>query len=238
MCRKGSWVLLLWAAISPHAARAADRVIWAGPSENQSLSVAAANLVDALLAEQQRIKTQPIVYRKIGIRPMAEGVFKAKAGDVLVRQVEYSASFIGRPLQDFRDSYGMPLHRASMTTVKMVNGGFCFASGSKCFFDRDRNGTWDRAGQSPKGRPVDVPFEVLELRRENPAGLSRELHLIKVVGDKVVLQEFTRMGGGLAEGNMCERIGPGSIDCEGFKVEVLSTGTEGITIQVATDRSL
>jgi hypothetical protein len=26
--------------------------------------------MDALPAEQQRIKTQPIVYRKIGIRPM------------------------------------------------------------------------------------------------------------------------------------------------------------------------
>ncbi|HSG39767.1 MAG TPA: hypothetical protein VLE27_09035 [Thermoanaerobaculia bacterium] len=208
-------------------------VIWSGSSsDTQNLGVAAASLVDAIMAEQQRIKTQPIVYRKIGIKPAAEGAFEAKPGDILARQVEYSASFIGRPTEDFKDSYGMPLHRASMTTVKMVNGGFCFASGSKCFFDLDRNGTWDRAGQTPKGRPQDVPYEVLELRRENPGGLSRELRVEKVAEGSALLREMVSAGAGLAQGRTCEISVIGPTTCEGFRITVLEFGDGWIRAQI------
>jgi len=213
----------------------AQTVIWLGNSDAQAAAISAAGLIDALMAEQQRLRTQPIVYRKLGTRPEPGASAKAKVGEVVVRQVAYDASFLGRPREDFINSYGMPITRVATMAVKMVNNGFCFSNGSKCFFDKDRDGDWDGVGLKPSGRPIDVPYEVLELRRERSEGLASELILLRASPEGARLAEKVRVGDGVADGAKACEVSPtaSEVDCGGFRVVVLEFGDGWIQYEVA-----
>ena len=213
----------------------AQTVIWIGRSDSQTAAMGAAGLVDALIAEQQRLRTQPIVYRKLGTRPESGATAIVKVGDIVVRQVTYDASFLGCPKEDFVNSYGMPVARATMSAVKMVNSAFCYPSGSRCFFDKDRDGDWDGAGLKPSGRPVDVPYEVLELRRERSDGPTSEMILQEATLLGARLAEKVRIGDGVADGAQACEASPAApeVSCGGFRIMVLEFGEGWIRYQVA-----
>jgi hypothetical protein len=203
----------------PAQARASDPVIWVADSR-QGAAIIGAGLIDALMAERENNRTQPIIYERQGISPSRGTAATAQAGGIVVWKGSFEASFLGRPVQDFTDWHGMPVRRDSMLTVKMVNGSFCYPSGSKCFIDADRNGSWDGAGRKPSGRPLDVPYEVIEVRKEKPDATATECRLARIHDGVAELAEVVLLGDSTsAAATRCEvRVGGEPCSCGGARI--------------------
>src|SRR6185436_1184332 len=169
-------VVLALALITPVEAQT---VIWTtDPGEAAVLQ--GAGIVDQILAEQERLRTTPMVHRKVGLRPAAGEEVAVKPGEVIVARLAYQASYIAKPRADFVSTSGIPIRAEGFRVVKMLNNRWC-GRGGRCYEDKDRDGDWDGAGQTG-GRWVDVPYESMELRKPLEDGDRRELVLLDTGG--------------------------------------------------------
>jgi len=101
----------------------------------------------------------------------------------------------------------------------MVNSEFCFLNGSKCWRDKDRNGTFDGAAKGWK----DVPYEVFEIReRDQGAGSHAELAVESVAPDRVdfVFREYLAKMNEPYRTEKCTGAPGSPLDCFDFRLEL------------------
>lgn len=204
-------ILLLFALI-PLPALAAGPVVWVTPnSPGATGAVAVGSLIDSMLARQHELRTTPMIHNKVGVRP---GVEKPKPGDLIAVRLSYRASYLAKPVSDFVDRHGLPNRASVLRAVKMLNNQYCLPTGVRCFIDKDLDGDWDNVGRTEKGRTMDVPYEVTELREETGKGLRAELALGE--GELMYRESYD----GIPAAEQSCPLAEGEISCGGFKVQV------------------
>lgn len=209
-------VLVLAAMIAVSAPlHAQTTVIWRDTQQTagQAAASAVAGIADQIMDEQQRLRTTPMVHRKIGLRPSKGEEVMARPGDSIVARVAFDASYTARPTADFVNTSGTPIRAEGFEVYRMLNNLFCGKAG-RCYDDKDRDGDWDGAGQA-KGRWVDVPYIVTEIRSERKTEPRKELVLLSAEGPAVELQE--KMDGEVVSRSPCA-----TLSCGGMTVEVFT----------------
>jgi hypothetical protein len=205
---------------------AAGPVVWVSPSNSGAAgAIAAGSLIDGMLARQHELRTTPMTHNKVGLRPGPDAEGPAKPGNVIAIRASYRASYIAKPVMDFIDRHGLPNRSAVLRAVKMLNNQFCLPTGVRCFVDADRDGDWDNVGRNERGRSVDVPYEVTELREETGKGLRAELAL----GEEALIYRETYDG--IPAQELTCPLAEGEVTCGGFKVKV-SPGEGGWSFTV------
>lgn len=213
--------VLEWLALlAPLSLPLAAQVVWVDPSTPSGAGVLAGSLMDSLLAEQERLRTTPMVHRKVGLRPEKGEEVTVRPGEVIVALVPFRASYIARPTADFTNTRGMPIRSATFRAVKMLNNKFCYASGGRCFDDKDFDGDWDGAGQL-KGRWVDVPYEVIEVRQ--PIESVQQDLILTESG----LKQREYFNGALVRSEDCGAPAENRYRCGFFVVEVIERVADG-----------
>jgi hypothetical protein len=208
---------------------AAQTVIWTTNDPGQSVAIGIAGLMDEVLAEQQRLRSTPMVHRKIGLRPALGEETLARAGEVVVARVPYQASYVARPRFDFVNTKGAAIRADSLRTMRMLNNLFCAPRGGHCFEDKDRDGDWDSAGQE-SGRWIDVPYELIELRKELPGEERREVVLVSLEGPILEYREW--LGAALVSKSTCLANASQEFQCGNMALKEIGREGDGVRFQV------
>ena len=220
-------VILVAICLAPTVS-AGQTVVWTTAGPESRAAVAVGGLMDAVLAEQERLRTTVMTHRKLGLRPSPGEEVLARPGEVVVARVTYTASYFARPRADFVNGSGIPIRAEGFRVWRMLNNKFCGLSGKKCYDDKNHDGTWDSAGRD-KGRWVDVPYEVVELRKEDALGDRWEL-MRRPDGLGVELRVWIR--GTLATSEPCQPSEPGRFACGGLAIRELAKPGEGLLFLV------
>lgn len=222
-------VLLSVVLIVVASRTAAQTVIWTTTDPGQGVAMGVAGLMDEILAEQQRLRSTPMVHRKIGLQPALGEEALVRPGEVIVARVPYQASYLARPRADFVYTKGAPIRADSLRTIKMLNNLFCAPRGGHCFEDKDRDGDWDGAGQE-NGRWVDVPYEIIELRKEIAGEERRELVLVSF--EEPVLEYREWFGTSLVTKSTCLGDASREFHCGNMAVKEVGREGAGVRFQV------
>jgi hypothetical protein len=198
----------------------AQTVIWT-TDPRAGAAAAVGSLADVLIQQWEHNRTTPMTHRKVGVRPGIGQELLVRPGEVIVARVPFEAAYLARARNDFVNSAGVPVTAESFRALRMLNNRWCIVGGSHCFEDKDGDKDWDGAGQA-KGRWVDVPFEVFELRKELTGQDRRELQLVSADGLVVEYREY--FAGALATREACTAVGD-VFDCRGLTVR--ATGRKG-----------
>jgi hypothetical protein len=211
----------------------AQTVIWTTTDAEQGVAVGVAGLMDEVLAEQQRLRSTPMVHRKIGLRPTFGEESLVRPGEVIVARIPYQASYLARPRADFVNTKGAPIRADSLRTMKMLNNLFCAPHGGHCFEDKDRDGDWDGAGQE-NGRWVDVPYEIIELRKEIAGEERRELVLVS--SEEPVLEYREWFGTSLVSKSTCLAGASREFHCGNMAVKEVGREVDGLRFRVTREK--
>ncbi|HKH46142.1 MAG TPA: hypothetical protein VKM72_15885 [Thermoanaerobaculia bacterium] len=206
----------------------AQTVIWT-TDPGKAAVLQGAGIADQILAEQERLRTTPMVHRKIGLRPAAGEEVVVRSGEVIVARLAYQASYMAKPRADFVSTSGTPIRAEGFRVFKMLNNRWC-GRGGRCYEDKDRDGDWDGAGQA-RGRWVDVPYESMELRKPIEGEDRRELMLLDA-RTPVSIEYREWMGGSLVNTEACAPVEASRYSCHGLAVTEVGREDEAIRFLV------
>jgi len=211
------------------AAARSQMVVWTTSESKVEAAAAAGGLIDMVMAEQERLRTTLMTHRKSGLRPAPGEEVLVRPGEVIVARVAYTATYFARPRADFVNSSGVPIRADGFRAWKMLNNKFCGLSDKKCFDDKNFDGAWDSAGQAG-GRWVDVPYEVVEVRRELKDGDREELLLGNADAGGVQYREW--ISGALLVKKECTPIASGQYACGRLKVREIGKEEDAVRFAI------
>jgi hypothetical protein len=220
-------LLFLAAALTAAPISAQEPVVVWSNKPGVAGAIALTNLLESYNAYQNQIRTTPMVHRKTGLWPQRGTVVAVRPGEMVVSRLTYRASYLARPGVDFKDTRGYPVRAETMRAVRMLNNSFCVPAGTRCFKDQDADGDWDDASRDERGRQVDIPYSIIELREEVQDGSRFDLVLVSSGETGLSLENRELFNGKLAASENCSAPTEGAIRCGPFSLSYQGVDEEG-----------
>jgi len=194
----------------------------------------------------QARRTQFITKRGSASFPASGEVASAAPGEAIYADYNFDAVKTARMSVDFGLINGVGIMRKGTVVYQMLNGKFCDEKGSRCFEDKNQDGTFDDAGRDRKtSKIVDIPYELDEVRLDaSDEGFRAELVYQGAGGGilRIGYREFVNdMARPAFSQELTYDLSPSGVTefaFQGLRIEVLSAGNMKIEYRLFTPQEV